>query len=260
MGTDKTTNRRVAVKVSVRELLRQHISRNDVKVMEDPTHEAAIMKLVSGHRCIVRLVDTHEDETLHWLVQEFVPGGELFDLVVKYGHLPDEYARRFFQFLLSAMHHMHSRGVCHLDLSLENLLIDQEGYLKVCDFGLARTFTPGKPFPASQECKPGKLNYMAPEILAGKEFEGPKADLFSAGVILFTMLTGHPPFQAASADDERYKMIATGQIGSLLMLLRMTDRVNVAARDLLTRLLHPDPAKRLTAEKIAAHPWVKGAI
>jgi len=258
-GIDRSTGKEVAVKVSVLKLLQDHTSRNGINVMEDPMHEADILKAIGPHPHVVRLVDTHQDAKLHWMVQEFVNCGELFDLLVKMGHFNEQISRHFLLCLLAGLQHLHRRNVCHLDVSLENMLVGDDGYAKVCDLGLARRFVPGTLFPGSEKCKPGKINYMAPEIYAGRDFDGRLADIFSTGVVLFTMLTGHPPFESATLEDERYKLIAQGRLSHLLSALRMTDRVPNAAVDLLTRMMAYDPSRRpQSVEKVAAHVWVKG--
>jgi len=185
---------------------------------------------------------------------EFVAGGELFDLLVRHGHFDEHVSRHFFLCLLAGLQHVHRANVCHLDVSLENMLVEEQSYAKLCDFGLARK---GRYFPGNKHIKPGKINYMAPEILAGKDFDGRMADVFSAGVVLFTMLTGHPPFECASLEDERYRLIAEGRLGTLLSALRMADRVPVLAVELLSKMLAYDPAKRpQCVEECAKHPWV----
>lgn len=260
MGTDETNGSKVAIKVSIKKLLESKTSLNGVTVLEDPLHEAEIMKRTNGHPNVVTLVGVHEDNDLHWMVQEYISGGELFDYLTsaEKGFFSESEAKHIFSQALAGMQHIHSQGIAHLDLSLENMLVDHDGTIKICDFGLARPFQRGQKLPLKGN-KPGKLGYMAPEIFQGRSFHGDKADVFSAGVVLFTLLTGHPPFEYASREDRRYDMIANGELAVMIRMLRMTDRMSLSACDLLSSMLHPSPSKRPTLEQIASHPWFASA-
>jgi len=257
MGTDVTTNENVALKVSVRRLLDSHLSLSGVEVLEDPREEAALMEHVKGHRNVVNLVATHEDADLHWMAQEFVSGGDLFDALSRAGQYSPADTRSIFSQILSGLAHLHSRNVAHLDLSLENLLVGSDGTIKICDFGLARKFDRHRKLPNGRN-RPGKYGYMAPEVLAGNDFDGVKADVFSAGVVLFSLLTGHPPFEHARMQDRRYRFIAQGQLAEMLRALRLHHLVPSEAAELITGMLHPDPDRRMSLEQVTNHPWMQG--
>jgi len=143
--------------------------------------------------------------------------------------------------------------ICHLDLSLENLLLTKNRLLKICDFGLARDCKKNERFPASND-KPGKLLYMAPEIFEHKPFYGHKADIWSLGVTLFLMITGSPPWEHGPMEvDARFRYIYSGKIS--VVLTHWGFNLDPHLIDLFTRILCPQE-RRITLDEIFTHPWV----
>lgn len=121
---------------------------------------------------------------------EFVQG-ELFNYIVKHGEMPESQARRFFQQLISGIHHSHRLRVVHRDLKPENVLLDDQLNVKIADFGLSNVVTDGEFLHTS--C--GSPNYAAPEVIRGLRYTGPEIDVWSCGVILYVMLCGRLPFE-----------------------------------------------------------------
>ncbi|KAF8403564.1 hypothetical protein HHK36_011668 [Tetracentron sinense] len=198
-------------------------------------------------------------KTKIFIVMEFVTGGELFDKIVNNGRMREDEARTYFQQLINAVDYCHSRGVYHRDLKPENLLLDAYGNLKVSDFGLSAL---------SQQVKGdgllhttcGTPNYVAPEVLNDRGYDGTTADLWSCGVILFVLLAGYLPF-----DDSNlmtlYKKISTAEFTCPPWL-------SLGAMKLITQILDPNPMttinfiyhdqwQRITIPEILEDEWFK---
>jgi serine/threonine protein kinase len=171
--------------------------------------------------------------------------------------------------MIQGLHFLQSKGICHRDLSLENILVDEDNCL-VIDFGMCLRV----PYSSSSDrnlisdvtngstrrlIKPmgtcGKHNYMSPEIFQNKDnFDGFAVDLWSAGVILYIMLTGFPPYDQATRADQRFEIIVEGQLVEQLRLWEIN--VSDEAGDLLQSMLRLDPRQRLTLAQVMTHPWV----
>ena len=258
LAHDVLSNKPVAIKLSNRTLLESHVTASRVRVLEDVRTEAAILRALPAHPNVVKLVDEHYEPELHWMVLEYLDGGELFDVVATHGALAESSVANALGQVGSGLYHLHQHGYAHLDVSLENVLLSQQdGVLKLCDFGVARQVAPSSPYlaPYPQE-RPGKLNYMAPEVLAGRDyFDAFKADVFSLGVTVFCMLVGSPPFEHATLKDPRFAMIAQGRFREMMQSLRITN-LSESALTLLEGMLHPDPAKRMTLLDVLSHPFL----
>ncbi|KAF8406137.1 hypothetical protein HHK36_008217 [Tetracentron sinense] len=126
-----------------------------------------------------------------YIVLEFITGGELFDQIVHKGRLSETESRRYFQQLIDGVDYCHSKGVYHRDLKPENLLLDSQGNLKISDFGLSALPEQGVSI-LHTTC--GTPNYVAPEVLSHKGYNGAVADVWSCGVILYVLMAGYLPF------------------------------------------------------------------
>ncbi|XP_052182687.1 CBL-interacting serine/threonine-protein kinase 23-like isoform X3 [Diospyros lotus] len=177
----------VAIKILDKEKVLKH------KMIGQIKREISTMKLIR-HPNVIRMYEVMASKTKIYIVLEFVTGGELFDKIASEGRLKEDEARKYFQQLINAVDYCHSRGVFHRDLKPENLLLDASGVLKVSDFGLSAL--------PQQVREDGLLhttcgtpNYVAPEVINNKGYDGAKADLWSCGVILFVLLAGYLPFE-----------------------------------------------------------------
>jgi len=227
---------------------------------ENPQTEIETMKAVCTHNhpYLVQLVDAIEDPKLYVAILEYVSGGDMYSYLEKLGHgLPQEKALKYYRQLVEAVAFIHNKGYCHLDISAENILIDEANdCIKLCDFGLSRSFLPdNKPFPASN-IRPGKIGYAAPEILNYQPFNGDKADSFSLGVMLFMFLTGRAPFKMASLKDPNFRYLSAGQINFLLHEWKMQNVIPPEAKDLLCKLFTKSE-KRFSVNEILSHPLLK---
>jgi 5'-AMP-activated protein kinase catalytic alpha subunit len=136
---------------------------------------------------------------------EYASGGELFEYIVKHKKIREKEACRFFQQLLAGVEYISKLNVVHRDLKPENLLLDHKMNIKIVDFGLSNTFKAGELLKTA--C--GSPCYAAPEMIAGKKYEGLKADLWSGGVILFAMVCGYLPFEDSNTNTLYKKMLET---------------------------------------------------
>ncbi|VEU23570.1 DEKNAAC104510 [Brettanomyces naardenensis] len=203
--------------------------------------EIIIMKLLN-HPNVLRLYDVWETEKALYLVLEYVEGGELFDLLVESGPLPERTAVAFFRQIILGASYCHSLGICHRDLKPENLLLDRDYNIKIADFGMAALESSDRLLETS--C--GSPHYAAPEIVSGLRYHGAASDVWSCGVILFALLTGRLPF-----DDENIRdLLLKVQKGKY----EIVEDVSSEARDLIAKMLTVDPEKRVKTRDILYHP------
>ncbi|KAH7685044.1 Non-specific serine/threonine protein kinase protein [Dioscorea alata] len=214
--------------------------------------EVEIMASLPDHPNIVKLKDVHEDANAVHLVMELCEGGELFDRIVKRGRYTERAAANITKTIVEVVKLCHSCGVIHRDLKPENFLFanqSENSPLKAIDFGLSVFFKPGERFTEVV----GSPYYMAPEVL--KRNYGPEVDVWSAGVILYILLCGVPPFWAETDEG-----IARAIIRSVVNFDKEPwPKVSKHAKDLVKQMLDPNPYTRLTAEEVLDHPWLKNA-
>jgi serine/threonine protein kinase len=143
-------------------------------------------------------------------VIEYAQGGELFDFIADTGRFSERVARTYFHQMMNGIHYMHEKGYAHRDIKPENLLLSDTFVLKIADFGFSCLLR-GRDGSGVLKTKLGTEGYMAPEI-SSKEYEGRKVDVFAAGVILFIMYSGNPPFEKASPKDPYYRLIRENKL------------------------------------------------
>ncbi|GLT82178.1 hypothetical protein SLE2022_005850 [Rubroshorea leprosula] len=220
--------------------------------IEDVRREVEIMKHLPKHPNIVSLKDTYEDDSAVHIVMELCEGGELFDRIVARGHYTERAAAVVMRTIVEVVQVCHKHGVMHRDLKPENFLFankKETSPLKTIDFGLSVFFKPGEQFNEIV----GSPYYMAPEVL--KRNYGPEVDVWSAGVILYILLCGVPPFWA-----ETEQGVAQAIIRSVIDFKRDPwPKVSDNAKDLVKKMLDPDPRRRLTAHGVLEHPWLQNA-
>ncbi|XP_042388514.1 calcium-dependent protein kinase 20-like isoform X2 [Zingiber officinale] len=244
--TDKKTGEHFACKSISKKKLRTTVD------VEDVRREVEIMKHLPEHPHIVKLKDTYEDADSVHIVMELCEGGELFDRIVARGHYTERAAAMVIKTIVEVVQNCHQQGVMHRDLKPENFLFGnkkENAPLKAIDFGLSVFFRPGERF----EEIVGSPYYMAPEVL--KRNYGPEIDVWSAGVILYILLCGVPPFWA-----ETEQGIAQAIILSAIDFKREPwPKISDNAKDLVRQMLNPDPKTRFTAPQVLDHPWLQNA-
>ncbi|XP_044471538.1 CBL-interacting serine/threonine-protein kinase 24-like isoform X3 [Mangifera indica] len=201
------------------------------------------MKIVR-HPNIVRLHEVLASRTKIYIILEFVTGGELLDKIFRQGRLSENDCRRCFQQLIDAVAHCHSKGVYHRDLKPENLLLDLYGNLKVSDFGLSAMPQQGVEL-LHTTC--GTPNYVAPEVLGHKGYNGAAADVWSCGVILFVLMAGYLPFEETNLPS-LYNKINAAEFSCPVWF-------SSGAKSLIHKILDPNPRTRIQIEGIRKDPW-----
>ncbi|CAL5207698.1 unnamed protein product [Lathyrus oleraceus] len=242
-------------KITGEELACKSISKNKLKtatLIEDVRREVAILRHLPKHPNIASLEDIHEDDDHVHLLMEFCEGDALFDRIVARGHYTERAAASVIKTIVEVVQMCHKHGVMHRDLKPENFLFagkKETSPLKAIDFGLSTFFEPGERFNEIV----GSTYYIAPEVL--KRNYGPEVDIWSAGVILYILLCGVPPFWA-----ETEQGVAQAIIRSVLDFKREPwPKVSDNAKDLVKKMLDPDPKHRLTAQEVLDHPWLQNA-
>lgn len=220
--------------------------------VEDVRREVAIMRHLPGDTSIVGLKEAYEDEHAVHLVMELCEGGELFDRIVARGHYTERAAAAVTRTIVEVVQLCHKHGVIHRDLKPENFLFatkKENSPLKAIDFGLSIFFKPGERFSEIV----GSPYYMAPEVL--KRNYGPEIDIWSAGVILYILLCGVPPFWAESEQGVAQAILR----GNIDFKREPWPSVSENAKSLVRLMLEPDPKQRLTAKQVLEHPWLQNA-
>eukprot|EP00049_Salpingoeca_infusionum_P010048 m.170287 g.170287 ORF g.170287 m.170287 type:complete len:861 (-) comp14527_c2_seq4:491-3073(-) len=233
-ATHKLTKQEVAIKI---------ISSQSQTATSSNWSEVAALKSLR-HPHVVRLYDVIPQKENTLLVLECLTGGELFDYLVSRHRLSESEGRRFIRQIMQALSYCHSQGIVHRDLKLENLLLDSEDNIKVTDFGFSNVFLEDR----LMSTFVGSPAYCAPEIIANEKYSGPKADIWSLGVIIYTLLAGDMPFK----DDNAVTNLKKINTATYEMPPFLSD----SAKDLLERILKRDPEERLTMEELWEHPWV----
>ena len=214
--------------------------------LQDKIHrEIALMRLMD-HPHILKISEILESQKHLYLVLEFASHGEMFDYLVSRGSLPIPEAMRFFRQILYGLDYLHSNSICHRDLKLENILLDEFNNVKIADFGFAKWMRTNV---AETSC--GSPHYAAPEVLKGTPYDGRKSDIWSSGVILYALLTGRLPFE-----EQSLRVLASKIRGGVFRMPDLPD----AIKDLISKLLTVDPAERISLERIKRHPAVREGI
>lgn len=243
MGVQKKSGAKRAVKI---------MSKAHLKTLTRFRQEVTIMKAMD-HPNIIKLYETFEDSSNMYLVMELCTGGELFDRIIEAGHFAERDAAIVMQHILRAIFYMHKAGTCHRDLKPENFLFlskdpIQSNVLKIIDFGLATYYKDGG---NALVTKAGTPYYVAPEVLQGKYDR--TCDLWSCGVIMYTILCGYPPFHGKTDEDILRKV----RQGNFTFDPKGWKEVSEDAKTLITYLLRMDSFRRYTAEQALQHDWIR---
>ncbi|XP_069500771.1 MAP/microtubule affinity-regulating kinase 4 isoform X2 [Ambystoma mexicanum] len=205
--------------------------------------EVRIMKGLN-HPNIVKLFEVIETEKTLYLVMEYASGGEVFDYLVSHGRMKEKEARAKFRQIVSAVHYCHQKNIVHRDLKAENLLLDADANIKIADFGFSNEFTLG----SKLDTFCGSPPYAAPELFQGKKYDGPEVDIWSLGVILYTLVSGSLPFDGQNLKELRERVLR-GKY-------RVPFYMSTDCENILRRFLVLNPTKRCTLEQIMKDKWI----
>lgn len=205
--------------------------------------EVRIMKYLD-HPNIVKLFEVIETEKTLYLVMEYANGGEVFDYLVAHGRMKEKEARVKFRQIVSAVQYCHQKHVIHRDLKAENLLLDSNMNIKIADFGFSNEFTPG----SKLDTFCGSPPYAAPELFQGKKYDGPEVDVWSLGVILYTLVSGSLPFDGNNLKELRERVLR-GKY-------RIPFYMSTDCENLLKKFLVLNPSKRANLEGIMKDKWM----
>ncbi|XP_075426118.1 serine/threonine-protein kinase MARK2 isoform X6 [Ascaphus truei] len=205
--------------------------------------EVRIMKVLN-HPNIVKLFEVIETEKTLYLVMEYASGGEVFDYLVAHGRMKEKEARAKFRQIVSAVQYCHQKLIVHRDLKAENLLLDSDMNIKIADFGFSNEFTFGNKLDTF--C--GSPPYAAPELFQGKKYDGPEVDVWSLGVILYTLVSGSLPFDGQNLKELRERVLR-GKY-------RIPFYMSTDCENLLKKFLILNPSKRGTLEQIMRDRWM----
>ena len=235
------TGEAVAIKVLIKEKIQQQGMGQQVK------KEISIMKQLR-HPHVVQLREVLASKSKIFIVLQLVTGGELFVKIVSEGRFPEDQARFYFRQLIAGVEYCHSQGVCHRDLKPENLLLDEAWNLKISDFGLSALYGGvGDSRAALLHTTCGTPNYVAPEVLADRGYDGRTADVWSCGVILYVLLAAYLPFDEPIMSN-LFRKIQAAEFSYPAWF-------SPDVRALLDDILVADPTRRATIAAIKAHPW-----
>lgn len=206
--------------------------------------ELITLKALSGNDRIVQLHEYFMESNKLYIVLEYAENGDLLDYICSKKKLSERTSRMFYMDILSGLSACHKRGIIHRDIKCENLLLDGNYRIKLADFGFARS----QRFSELLRTFCGSLAYTAPEIILEKPYNGKASDIWSSGVVLYAMLSGRLPF-----NDSSTKAI----IGYINDGVLLPSFFTMTCRDLIVKVLTPDPKKRASIEQILRHPFMR---
>ncbi|KAM0923966.1 hypothetical protein ACQ4PT_005176 [Festuca glaucescens] len=224
--------------------------------VDDVRREIQIMHHLAGHASVVTIKGAYEDAQYVHIVMELCEGGELFDRIVHRGYFSERRAAEIARVIVGVVEACHSLGVMHRDLKLLKDKDDDNGNgggdgtgsinLKAIDFGLSVFFKPGQIFSDVV----GSPYYVAPEVLC--KHYGPEADVWTAGVIVYILLSGVPPFWAETQQGIFDAVLK----GAIDFESDPWPTISDSAKDLIRKMLRSPPVDRLTAHQVLCHPWI----
>jgi len=211
-------------------------------------NEIRILRRVT-HRNVVELIDVYETAYAYFIIMELIQGGELYQGLINQGRFLEANVFPLFSQLVDAVRYLHSIGVCHRDLKLENILFENStNQLKLTDFGLSKMLTLHDHDLMKTRC--GTPTYIAPEVIRAEEYSN-AIDIWSLGVILYTLLYCNYPFTGDTL-AEIFDNTLNGKV-----LFPENIQVSEEVKDLILKLLCNDPKERLNIDQISSHPWMK---
>ncbi|KAJ7083979.1 Pkinase-domain-containing protein [Mycena belliarum] len=242
LATHNVTGEKLAIKILPRARAPSQASKEAGKEIRTLREAGLSLLLHHPYICGMREMIVHPNH--YYMVFEYVNGGQLLDFIIAHGRLRERVARKFGRQIASALDYCHRNNVVHRDLKIENILISQTGNIKIIDFGLSNLYDPASHL--STFC--GSLYFAAPELLNAKLYTGPEVDIWSFGVVLYTLLCGKVPFE----DESMPALHAKIKRG----LVEYPDWLSAECKHLLSRMLVINPVRRALLSEIMSHPWM----
>lgn len=258
LGTHVDTGAKVALKIMKKEYVNdmteqdRSVIHGEIETMQRLSH-ANILKLIDCDWNATYKKKNGKSYSAIILVLELAPMGELFDFIASTGAFDEVVARTYFHHLVEGLSYMHEQGIIHRDLKPENLLMDESFRMKIADFGVS-TVVEGDELMFTET---GTKAYMAPEIFNNQGYDGAKADIWALGIILFTMVAAYPPMGQATCNDWWYAQLLAGRHRYFWAWHCKQANFSPAFKDLINRILFPDPARRVSLLQIKQHPWYR---
>ncbi|XP_053238359.1 ribosomal protein S6 kinase alpha-2 isoform X2 [Podarcis raffonei] len=225
------------------------------KSKRDPSEEIEILLRYGQHPNIITLKDVYDDGKYVYLVMELMRGGELLDRILRQKCFSEREASAVLCTITKTVNYLHSQGVVHRDLKPSNILyMDESGNpdsIRICDFGFAKQLRAENGL-LMTPCY--TANFVAPEVLKRQGYDA-ACDIWSLGILLYTMLAGFTPF-ANGPDDTPEEILARIGSGKYALTGGNWDSISDAAKDIVSKMLHVDPHQRLTAALVLRHPWI----
>ncbi|CAM9161112.1 unnamed protein product, partial [Hapterophycus canaliculatus] len=248
---------------AIKELSLDKLREMQGKTHEDPLREVAALQYLPRHPNVLTCTEALYDEDSIYVVTPFYSGGEVFDALAGRGRFDESEARPLFRQMLEGLLHLKTHGVCHRDVSLENLVLAKGGVVKLIDFGLALRIpqtADGRAVPLPPQGPCGKQYYMAPEVLASASssgFDGFAVDVWACGIVLFVMLTGVPLFELAlpSRDQRCYIVSVEERLADMLKEWQVSP-LSTEVTDLIQSCLLLASERRPSLETLLSNPWV----
>ena len=263
LGLNVLTGRVVAIKSFNKSNLNSN-SENMKKIV----YETNLMKKLN-HPNITKILELFEEKEYILIIMEYINGGNLFSFLKKHRTVSEKTAKLLYKQIILGIKYMHEQNIVHRDIKLENILIDLNNNIKICDFGIGRVLSsPDQPL--FDQC--GTPMYIAPEILLcskDKGYKGFPVDIWSSGIVLYILLSGTLPFSFKNTSESlmgsKESKIEEDNNNSLELQYSIVnnepkeiENLSNEGKDLLRKILQKDPKKRITCEEILNHPWMKG--
>lgn len=234
-----------AVDRSGRTVAIKSIRKEKIRDEQDLMHIRREIEIMSSlaHPHIISIYEVFENTEKIVIVMEYASKGDLYDYVCDRQRVSESQARHFFRQIVSAVHYCHRNGIVHRDLKLENILLDENGNIKIADFGLSNLYQDDK----FLQTFCGSPLYASPEIVNGRPYRGPEVDSWSLGVLLYTLVHGAMPFDG----QDHKKLVQQISTGNYRKPTKPAD-----ACGLIRWMLMVNPERRATLEEIAGHWWL----
>ena len=238
LGIHLLTKEKVAIKIFDKRKIKNEKEKEYIK------REISILKKLN-HYNTIKLYNIIENENFIFLIQEYIPNGELLNFLEKTENLTEIYICKIYQQIISGIEYLYEIGIAHRDLKLENILLNDNKDIKIIDFGLSNKYNKENEELLQSSC--GSPCYAAPEMIKGSKYHGVDTDIWSSGIILYLMLCKSFPFNDKN-NSKLYQKILGGKFS-------LPNYLSNDVKDLLSKLLKVNPNERIKLNEIKKHPW-----